>query len=331
MAVRIGVIGLGIGKIHLQHLRMLEDVEIVAVADPVADLRAWAERVYGVRGYGDAAELLERERLDAVTVATPPRLHRPQVEMAAARGVHVFLEKPISRTLEDADTIIAACERAGVVLQLGFKKRFAPAFVWLKEQEEVLGRPRVVTYKFQQVGRYHKAWFWDEEDGGGPLVEHACHALDVLAWLLGEPVRVFAETDNFFHPEYAAVEEQAVATFRFDSGAIATLAVGLTGQTSWPGYDAGERVSVLYERGVGELQGWMDAPYVARRQLYTELAVVERRFDAGSGFPQELAHFVECVRSGATPRVGGRDGRRALLLSLALKQSGRSHQPVALP
>ena len=329
MPIRVAVIGLGIGKTHLQYLSVLGDVQLVAVAEPLPELRAWAERQYGVRSYPDAPELLEREELDAVTIATPPRLHRPQVELAAARGVHVFLEKPISRTLEDADAIVEACRRAGVVLQLGFKKRFAPAFVWVKEQEVQLGRPRVVTYKFQQVGRINKDWFWDEADGGGPLVEHACHALDVLAWFLGEPVRVYAETDNYFHPERAPVEEQVGAVFRFDSGAIATLAAGLTGATGGS-YDAGERVSFLYEHGVAEVQGWLDTPYLARTQLYREAAVTERRFEAGHGFPEELAHFVSCVRDGEPPRVGGEDGRRALVLSLALKESGRRHEPVTL-
>lgn len=329
MAVRIAVIGLGIGKVHLQHLHALDGVELVAVADPVAEAREWAERRYGVRGYADGGELLEREALDAVTIATPPAVHREQVELAAARGAHVFLEKPIARTLEDADALIAACERAGVTLQLGFKKRFAPAFVWVKAQEERLGQPRVVTYKFQQVGRVNKDWFWDEGDGGGPLVEHACHALDLLAWFLGEPTRVYAETDNYFHPERAPVEEQAAATFRFASGAIATLAVGLTGATGgW--YDSGERVSFLSDGGVAEVQGWRDTPYLARTQLYRDGEVTERRFDDGSGFAEEFADFVRCVREGAAPRVGGRDGRRALALSLALKESGRTHQPVVL-
>jgi predicted dehydrogenase len=327
--VRVAVVGLGIGRVHLQHLSALDDVHLVAVAEPVAELQTWAKRHYGVRPYADLPDLLAHEEIDALTIATPPRLHRSQVELAAARGIHVFLEKPIARTLDDADAIVAATRDAGVVLQLGFKKRFAPAFLWLRSQESRLGRPRVVTYKFQQVGKVAKDWFWDEEDGGGPLVEHACHALDVLAWLLGEPARVYAETDNLYHPERAPVEEQAAATFRFANGAIATLTVGLTGATAGS-YDAGERVSILYDRGVGEVQGWRDTPYLARCQVYGEDEIDERRFEGGGGFPEELAHFVACVQTGQAPLVGGIDGRRALTLSLALKESGRSHQPVTL-
>jgi predicted dehydrogenase len=327
--VRIGIVGLGIGRVHLQYLSALDDVQLVAVAEPVAELRDWAERHYRVRSYPDLPELLAEEQIDAITIATPPRLHRSQVEQAAARGIHVFLEKPISRTLDDADAIIASSRQAGIVLQLGFKKRFAPAFVWLRDQEAQLGRPRVVTYKFQQVGRIGKDWFWDEADGGGPLVEHACHALDVLAWFLGEPVRVYAETDNVYHPERAPVEEQAAATFRFADGAIATLTVGLTGATAGS-YDAGERVSFLCERSVAEVQGWRDTPYLARFQVFGAEEIVERRFEGGHGFPEELAHFVDCVQTGQAPRVGGVDGRRALAMSLALKESGRSHQPVVL-
>ena len=167
---------------------------------PLPEPRAWAEAAYGVRAYADASELLAREELDAVTIATPPLLHREQVAQAADKGLHIFLEKPIAPSLEDADAIIAACDRAGVLLQLGFKKRFAPAFAWIQEQADELGSPRVVSYRFQQFGRIEKDWFWDEGRWRRPDHRARLPALDILAWFLGEPVRVFAETGNFFHP-----------------------------------------------------------------------------------------------------------------------------------
>jgi UDP-N-acetyl-2-amino-2-deoxyglucuronate dehydrogenase len=330
MAIRVGVIGLGIGKVHLLHLSQVPHVRIAAAADPIPDLRTWAEDAYGVPAYAGASELLEREKLDAVTIATPPRLHREQVEQAAARGLHVFLEKPIAPSLQDADAIIAACERAGVILQIGFKKRFAPAFVWIKAQEDTLGSPQVVSYRFQQFGRIEKDWFWDEADGGGPLIEHAAHPYDVLAWFLGEPVRIYAETDNYFHPRRTPVEDQAVATIRFASGAIATLAAGMSGAEQGVQHDPGEVVSMVCDRGVAEVRGWRDTPYLARTQSFSSPTILERRFEAGSGFAEEFADFIACIEQSHPPLVGGVDGRRALQIGLAIKESGRTHAPVVL-
>ncbi len=195
MAVRIGVIGLGIGRTHLQHFRALDGVEIAAVADVDGELAAQLGARYGAKPYADGVAMMAAERLDAVSVCTPPRSHAPLVVAAARRGLHVLCEKPMAPTLADCDAMIEATQKAGVTLMLGFKKRYAPAYSFLKEREPEWGPPRIALCRYQ-LGPVAKGWFWDEADGGGPLVENTAHCLDVLRYLFGDARTVYAETSN---------------------------------------------------------------------------------------------------------------------------------------
>src|SRR5438128_7774501 len=111
--------------------------------------------------------MLEEARPAAVSICTPPRVHPELTEAAAARGVHVLVEKPMASTLEGCERMIAAGRRAGVVLMLGHKKRFAPPFVRLREfaaPDGPLGPIRQVTVKYMHPAMSPKDWFWSEED-----------------------------------------------------------------------------------------------------------------------------------------------------------------------
>ena len=144
-------------------------------------------------------------------------------------------------TLAECDAMIAACARAGVTLLLGFKKRSSPAFRLLKEQEGEWGPLLMGQVRFQ-LGPVPKAWFWDEADGGGPLIENAAHALDMLRYLFGDVERVYAEGSNVF-ADGRDIVAAAACTLRFRSGAMVTLAAGTGG--IW-GYDASERWVLNY-------------------------------------------------------------------------------------
>src|SRR5438105_2780199 len=111
--LRVGIIGLGIGARHASSYALLPNVEIVAMADPAPNrLGTTVEEFcahYGAKGYSDGYEMLEKEQLDAVSICTQPKLHKPFTEAAAAKGLHVLMEKPMAGTNEDCDAIIAAC------------------------------------------------------------------------------------------------------------------------------------------------------------------------------------------------------------------------------
>jgi predicted dehydrogenase len=324
--IRVGVVGLGIGKTHLQHYAALEGVEIAAVADVNGAAAEALGSRYGARPFSDALEMMATARLDAVSICTPPRVHKELVVAAAERGLHVLCEKPMAPTVADCDAMIEAADRAGTTLMLGFKKRYAPAYQWLKEREPEWGRPHIAMARYQ-LGPVGKDWFWDEGDGGGPIIENTAHCIDILRYLLGEPTAAYAEISNFFSTTRQTDVAEAVFTLRF-ADATAAIAAGAAGV--WA-YDASERLSFSYDGAIAEVYGRFDLPRTIRVMGRSDADVSLKSWEDCSGWSGEFSAFVNCVRDIEKPRATGFDGKRALQIGLAIKQSGRTGQPVRIP
>jgi len=323
--VRVGVIGLGIGEKHLEEYARLEGVRLVAVADVLPERAEHVARRYGLRPYQNGLDMMSEEQLDAVSICTPPRWHHDLVLAAAERGLHVLCEKPMAPSLEECDDMIAACRRAGVTLLLGYKKRSSPPFRLLKAKQEEWGEAFIGQVRYQ-LGPVDKAWFWDGKDGGGPLIENTAHAFDMLRFLFGDVERVYAEGSNALAPDRGELAS-AACTLRFRSGAIVTLAAGYGG--IW-GYDQSERWVLNYHMANVEICGPFDNPTTLRVMHRDSASIEERWWADASGWPQQMAHFLACVRGEEQPRASGEDGKRALELGLAVKQSARTGLPVTV-
>jgi predicted dehydrogenase len=232
----------------------------VAVADVDMDVANAVAQRFGLRAYSDPIEMMDNEDLEAVTIGTPPKTHASLATEAAARGLHIFLEKPLAPTIAECDTIIETAAAAGVVLMLGFKKRYAPAYAFLKEQEQVWGQPRIALCRYQ-LGPFDKDWVWAENDGGGPVIENTSHCLDLLRYLFGEPRTVFAETSNFFTKHRDSDVSEVVFTIRFESGATAAVAAGAAG--IWAD-DESERITLSFDAANVDVSGPFDSPRTMR-------------------------------------------------------------------
>ena len=278
MTVRVGVVGCGfIGTLHSRALRALVKggvvdaaVEVTCDADP--ERAAGFARPHGARPVTDPFEAIAA--VDAVWLCTPTVTHRPLVEAAAAAGVAVFCEKPLATTLADAEAMAGMVAAAGVVAQVGLVLRHAPVLVDLAGLVAGggLGRPMAVVFRDDQYfpvqGQYASAWRGDVAvAGGGTLLEHSIHDIDILRWLLGEVDEVTAMTANFAgHP---GIEDVAVATMRFASGATASLTsvwhqVLARGST--------RRIEVIGERGIA----WLDDEYLGPLHVETDAGTEER-------------------------------------------------------
>lgn len=325
--LRVGVIGLGIGKRHLQSYASMPDVKIVAVADANrARLTECAEQ-YSVAAYEDGARLLAEVQLDAVSTCTPPASHRELTTMAASRGVHVLCEKPMAPTVSDCDAMVEACREAGVVLMIAQKKRFHPLVQRLKERTGgALGPARWAVVKYA-LGRVGMDWFWDEADGGGPLQENSVHAVDTLRYLMGEVTTVMAVGGNLFNPDRAPQVDVAAVSLQFASGAVAALGLG---QASEWGF-AEEHFFVACEHGEAHFSGRFDAPVHWWMALRSAPGDVEKEeIPPDDCFDREIGHFLDCVRSGTLPLVTGEDARGSVAVTLAIKESIRTGLPIKL-
>lgn len=230
MTLRVGIVGCGfIGTAHSFALRGLVDAGLVDarvthVCDHRRDQAEKAARAHGAEVAGDALELIEA--VDVVWICTPTATHVELAEKAAAAGRAVLCEKPLGRHLGEAEAVAAALER--VAHRVGLVLRCAPVFRALREELASGRHGRVMTAVFRDDqwfpvgGMYGSTWRSDaDQAGAGTLVEHSVHDVDLLRWLLGEPVRVGGLTANFArHP---GVEDLAVVHVEFETGALASL------------------------------------------------------------------------------------------------------------
>ena len=230
--MRIGFVGTGViawaHGIGLQAMIRagVVDAAVVAVHDLDHDRAAGFASVNGGEVVPDAAEVLERS--DAVWVCTPTASHRSVVEAAAARGCAVFCEKPLAPDLAGAEALGAVVADAGVPAQVGLVLRFAPVFRALRDvlASGELGPPMTAIFRDDQYfpvqGLYASTWRGDVSvAGGGCLIEHSIHDLDILRFCLGEVTGVTGRTANFSGHE--GIEDLATVSLQFASGASAEL------------------------------------------------------------------------------------------------------------
>jgi scyllo-inositol 2-dehydrogenase (NAD+) len=193
MSIRMGLIGAGrMGKVFAHTLAFtVAEADLIAVADSDPNTSAEVADRYGIKHhYSNYHDLLQRDDIDAVVVVTPTATHAEVIKAAAAQGKHIFSEKPLAQTLVMCDEAIAAVNAAGVKLQLGFMRRFDPAYVMAKQKIDagVIGTPVM----FRSTGRDPRRTsleFARRENSGGLIMDMGVHDFDLARWLMGSEVK----------------------------------------------------------------------------------------------------------------------------------------------
>ena len=327
--MKIAVIGLaGVGRAHVDRWAKSPDAELVGVCDIVPQIADEFALEYSVKGYTSTKEMLDREDLTAISICTPPKIHLALTRMAAARGIHVLCEKPMASTVEDCQEMINVCKSAGVVLQIGHKKRFIPPLLRLKELTEgEFGPIQYMVHRYPHPGMSNKDWFWAEDDGGGPILENAVHAADILGFLMGDVDRVYAEGGTFFAPHRKPQIDCAMFTLRFKSGAIGVVNAGMV---SMGGFSF-EDFYVANENGVAEVTGRFDSAETLRYSFRNDPeSVQEENHPNFDSFRAEIEHFIKCIQTGSEPRASGAAGMKAVAICRAVKRSAEIGEPVVL-
>jgi virulence factor len=320
--VRIAVVGLGYiaREVHLPALRSLPGVEVVGLVDtePAALARGLAESGFGP-GFPSLEALLDRVRPDAALVLTPKQFHHAAVRTLLQAGVDVFCEKPLTMRLPEAEEVVRLAGDRGRVLMVGFNRRYAP--VYERAREIFADRPPEACLAMKnRPGTEYRATF-----------ENAIHMVDLLRWFCGEAVLVQGVA-QWTDPYY---ETSAAATFRFDSGAVASLLANRS-TSHWV-----ERLEA-FGHGASAVVDAPDRVAVGRdnRALVTEMTSVHMGWAHVAdkmGFRPELAHFVDCVRTRREPRTSGADAMRTqalmdrLLEAIGLPTRGKEDGDHAVP
>lgn len=322
--VRIGLIGAGrMGTTLAHHLAFtVETADFVAIADPQQDkVTDLARRCRVPHAYLDYADLLARDDLEAVVIATPTNTHVEVIKAAAAAGKHIFTEKPLALTLAGCDEAIAATTAAGVKLQVGFMRRYDPAYRMARQkiEEGAIGTP--VMFKSTARDPHRTSLeFARRENSGGIIADMGVHDFDSARWLMGsDVVRVYSEGGCLVFPELADVGDidNAVINLKFASGAVGNVDVS---RNAVYGYDI--RTEVMGSEGslwIGDLKS--TPLLVLNRQGVTHdtLAHFPERYAAA--YAAEIRDFVAAVAEDREPAVSGWEARAATAIGVAATRS----------
>jgi myo-inositol 2-dehydrogenase / D-chiro-inositol 1-dehydrogenase len=228
--LRVALVGAGgIAARHLAELLRQDDVEVVAVCD-LDRARAAALASEGATLYKGVDELLDREQPDAIWVCTPPLAHREPTLAALTRGVHVYLEKPIARTLGDAEAIVQAANASGAVCAVGYQWR---AIEILNDLRTLLEGQQLALLLGRNIGpAEQRPWFLDRAQGGGNLLERGSHQIDLVHALGAEVRSVQAAASPIVLGQAEGVrgdiDDAVVLILHLGNGGLANLVVAWT-------------------------------------------------------------------------------------------------------
>jgi len=331
------------------HARAVADIrgaKIVACFDRVAQAADRFGQSQGCRVYHDLDKMLADPAVDVVTIGTPSGAHLEPAVAAARAGKHVIVEKPLEITLRRCDKIIDACQKNKVKLAAIFPSRFHQSSQDLKRAVDA-GRFGRLTLAEAYVKWYRSQAYYDsgawrgtwELDGGGALMNQAIHSVDLLTWLAGPVVEITAHMGTLAH-ERIAVEDTAVATLRFASGALGVVEASTA---AYPGYL--KRIELHGSEGSAAMEEEDVVSWDFAKKERKDAAMQKRmaqRISGGGGAsdPSAIGHhghtglfrdLLEAVQEDRAPAVDGQEGRRSVEIILGIYKAAETGRAVQLP
>jgi len=324
---------LGCGSFAHRHAHTLEllrdDFEMVAFCNQtLGKAVAFSEKYTHGQApvFSDQHEMFNTVPLDVVIICLPPYAHSDEVDLAASRGVHVFIEKPIALSSEQGWRMVEAAENAGIVTQVGFMFRFGEAIEHLKGMLDSgqAGQVGLMSARYF-CNSLHSPWWRKQELSGGQLVEQVIHMVDLMRFLMGEASTAYSRQENIFHREVAdyTVEDVSATIFGFPQGAT----------------------GVIYATNGAIPERWINDYRVVSRNLTVEFTDANHATFHHTSTPDrppeviaserdvylaEMQDFLTAIRSGRPTRTPLREGAKSLDLALAATQSAQIGSEVHL-
>lgn len=330
--IRVGLIGTGrIGQLHAEHLATrIAGINLVAVADVnIAAAQQTAARLNVPLAVSDYRELLADASIQAVVICSATDTHAQIAQDAAAAGKHIFCEKPIDFDLKRIDQTLEAVEKAGVIFQVGFNRRFDANFRRVRDMvaEGKIGTPHILRITSRDPEpppiEYVRV-------SGGIFLDMTIHDFDMARYLTGSEVEeVYTAGAVLVDPRIGAEGDidTAIVTLRFANGVIGTID---NSRQAVYGYD--QRVEVFGSGGMVSVTNTVPDTHTYSNADGIQSALplyffIERYAES---YLSEMRAFVESVRNGTTPPVSGVDGRIPVVMGQAARKSYEEHRPVKL-
>lgn len=327
----VGVLGVGeMGKRHAENLRRLvPEACLVGVADvDVARAKKVAEELEIEHSFGSFEALLDRKEIRAVVIVAPDKFHAQAIRTAAAANKDILCEKPLALHLDDARAALKAVADAGVRLQIGFMRRYDPAYAAAKRQIEAgeIGEPVI----FKSIGRDKDTpplAGYQSGVNGMLFYNSSIHDFDLARWMMNDEVNeVQSYTTVAIRPEVAQYGDvvAGVVNLKYSRGAIGNVESYVQSQY---GYDV--RTEVIGSKGSILIGGLQSAPAVFLKPKGSSHEIVDHflvRF--ADAYVLEMRDFVQTILSDKPVKVTGEDGLRSLQIAVAAQKSSVESRPV---
>jgi predicted dehydrogenase len=331
----VGVIGVGLlGERHARAWSEIPGARLVGVADALSERAEQVAARFGVAGYGDAAALLDRPDLAAVSVATPDHLHTESVLAALRAGKHVLVEKPLATDLDEAAAMVRAARDAGRVLMVNYSQRFVPEFNWARTQiaSGAIGRPLIVrSLKDDRISVPTEMLRWAARTS--PIFFMTSHDLDLVRWYLEDEVEtVYAqEASGVLRSRGIDVHDGVEVVARFRGGAVATFHSSWIHPPGFPGL-TDSWLQIIGSDGVLSLGRGRE------HELSVASGATSPRFGTADeiggtlrgAFRHSLEHFLEAVQTGSQPMTSAARTLGVTAVQCAIIASLRQGGPVTV-
>lgn len=334
--MRVAIVGAGL-QARRRAQAILDDVDssLVVVADVSIDAARKLADYARCEAVSQWEAVVERVDVDVMIICTPPHLHAPISLVAMRAGKHVLCEKPLARTLKEAESMVKVSTETGVVLKCGFNLRHHPVIAKIRNwvDDGRLGDPFFVRARYGTGGRrgYENEWRMRREiSGGGQLMDQGVHLLDLCRWFLGDFHQVSGQLVTYFWTA-SSVEDNVFALLRTADGRVATIHASWTQWKPLFSFEIFGREGYAVATGLGGSYGTPSASF-GRRDFsapFTEEMVEFRGED--TSWREEWREMISAIGEKREPSGSGRDGLESLRLVQAIYVAAQSMSSPRLP
>ena len=345
--IRMALVGLGkMGLSHLSIMRTHPDIDVVAVCDTFGMLLSSLNKYTGLKTYSSFDEMLDKEPLDAVLIATPSRFHGSMVKQALDKNLHVFCEKPFCLDIEEGRELALLAKKKTVVNQVGYHYRFLGTFIEAKRllASNLIGKIhhiRAEAYGPVVLRPKGSTWRSSRAEGGGCLYDYACHAIDLVNLLHSTPDSVEGTILNkVFSTD---VDDEVYTTFRFPGGATGQLAANWSDESF---RKMSMQITIWGTNGRMRIDRQEIQIYLKEQQsssarfqrgwntLYTtELTEPVWFYLRGEEYSMQIDHFVRCIKEPDRLPVSSFETalQTDIVLSKMIQDANRVEDPTTMP
>ena len=295
--VKVGIIGVGhLGSIHAKVYSKMDNVDLIGVCDCNLERALEIGKKYHTKSYSDYEDLFDK--IDAASIVVPTSLHYNVAKEFLDHGIHVLIEKPITKTLSEADELIEIAQKKNLIIQVGHVERFNAAVLAL---ENFLKKPKFL--ECQRLGPFHK-----RVEDVGVVLDLMIHDIDIVLGLIKQEVVNIEAVGLSTMSDH---EDVANVRLIFEDGTIADITASRVTK------DVVRKIRIFQE------DSYISLDYVTQevtlfKKTGNKILKEKVKIKKAEPLNEELRSFIECVRTGKRPIVSGVEGRRALAVALAI-------------